>query len=233
MITSKELLAATGIKNAKTLTRWHQAGLIPPPHLGTHPSGRGKIAFWDDAVKNRILRLIDYRAQGLTLEAAARKIDKAGMGTEILDFNDNFSPSLLKKYGDFKLGALLLTKSLRRFSGPGLKMVINFSPFLALPQNVWFRLEHFFPEKNVIKDFYPQFFRKAESFLSILRSGSDPLLLFNGSNLEFADNTNVVMLARTKDGEPPYVIIPLLSFVMMSIEVLKHDDASPEANNAD
>jgi len=70
MITTHELLQRTGIKSAKTLTRWHQAGIIPEPVIGTHPSGRGKIGYWQDWVVDRCVRVLDLRQQGHSLRSA-------------------------------------------------------------------------------------------------------------------------------------------------------------------
>ena len=45
MISTNDILDATGLRSGKTLTRWHQRGLIPKPLIRTHPSGRGKAAY--------------------------------------------------------------------------------------------------------------------------------------------------------------------------------------------
>lgn len=45
-VTSREIMEALGIKNIKTLTRWHQAGVIPEPKIELHPDGNGRIAYW-------------------------------------------------------------------------------------------------------------------------------------------------------------------------------------------
>ena len=45
-VTSREIMEALGIKNVKTLTRWHQAGVIPEPKVELHPDGNGRIAYW-------------------------------------------------------------------------------------------------------------------------------------------------------------------------------------------
>lgn len=45
-VTSREIMEALGIKNVKTLTRWHQAGVIPEPTVELHPDGNGRIACW-------------------------------------------------------------------------------------------------------------------------------------------------------------------------------------------
>jgi hypothetical protein len=45
-VTSREIMEALGIKNVKTLTRWHQSGVIPEPKVELHPDGNGRIACW-------------------------------------------------------------------------------------------------------------------------------------------------------------------------------------------
>ena len=79
VISSKEILAKTGIKTAKTLTRWYQRGLIPRPTVGTHPSGRGKVGYWPDWVADHCRRMIELRRDGYSLEAAARQADREGL----------------------------------------------------------------------------------------------------------------------------------------------------------
>jgi hypothetical protein len=69
-ITSKQILQATGLKSPKTLTRWAKSGIIPGPQVGTHPSGRGKIAYWPDWVLARCQRIAELLRQGHTLGSA-------------------------------------------------------------------------------------------------------------------------------------------------------------------
>lgn len=57
-----------GIRAAKTLTRWHQRGLIPKPEIEVHPSGRGKTAFWPEWVIDRCIRIKSLVASGRSLE---------------------------------------------------------------------------------------------------------------------------------------------------------------------
>jgi len=75
-VTSREILEQTGLKSAKTLTRWYQQGIIPPPAIRTHPSGRGKIAYWPEWVVDRCLRIIQLRKDGHSLRAASTLIEK-------------------------------------------------------------------------------------------------------------------------------------------------------------
>jgi hypothetical protein len=70
MISSTELLKRTGLKSAKTLTRWYQLGLIPKPELRTHPSGRGKLGYWPDWVLDRCVKMRDAQKRGRSLKGA-------------------------------------------------------------------------------------------------------------------------------------------------------------------
>lgn len=70
MVTSEQILEATGLRAAKTLTRWQRAGIIPAPQVGTHPSGRGKIAYYPDWVLDRCRRIVELQRQGHGLRSA-------------------------------------------------------------------------------------------------------------------------------------------------------------------
>ncbi len=71
MVTSKDITDKTGL-STKTLTRWHKRGIIPKPAVQTHPSGRGKIAYWPDWVLDRVVQIQKFRAEGNDLRTAAR-----------------------------------------------------------------------------------------------------------------------------------------------------------------
>lgn len=75
MISSKDVLERTGLKSAKTLTRWHHAGIIPEPVIRTHPSGRGKLAYWPDWVLERCERLVELQRRGHTLQTALEHLE--------------------------------------------------------------------------------------------------------------------------------------------------------------
>jgi hypothetical protein len=74
MISTRDILEATGLKSGKTLTRWHQRGLIPEPLVRTHPSGRGKMSYWPDWVLDRCVRIVELQRQGHSLESAAQTL---------------------------------------------------------------------------------------------------------------------------------------------------------------
>ena len=75
MVTSSEILKQARIKNIKTLSRWHQQGIIPPPVIRTHPSGRGKIAYWPDWVLGKCVRIRELQ-NSMPLRQAALQADR-------------------------------------------------------------------------------------------------------------------------------------------------------------
>lgn len=83
MITSKDILEKTGLKTAKTLTRWHQRGLIPEPLVRTHPSGRGKVSYWPDWVLDRCLRVVELQREGHSLQSAAGVLAVERLGQKV------------------------------------------------------------------------------------------------------------------------------------------------------
>lgn len=56
-VTSKDIKAVTGIKNAATLTRWHKKGLIPEPEIRKQADNKGMIAYWPEWVLHRCVRI--------------------------------------------------------------------------------------------------------------------------------------------------------------------------------
>ena len=74
MISSKEVTAVLNI-NVKTLTRWHQQGLIPPPVIRTSPSGRGKMGYWDIDVVAKGLQIQRLLKHGYPLSTIAGMTD--------------------------------------------------------------------------------------------------------------------------------------------------------------
>jgi hypothetical protein len=75
MVSSQQILERTGLKSAKTLTRWHQHGIIPQPVVRTHPSGRGKMAYWPDWVLDRCVRIVELQRQGHSLKSAVQTLE--------------------------------------------------------------------------------------------------------------------------------------------------------------
>lgn len=68
-VSSKDILERLGIGSGKTLTRWYnEHELIPPPEIGTHPSGRGKMAYWPAWVLPRCIRIRQLLKSGHSLD---------------------------------------------------------------------------------------------------------------------------------------------------------------------
>jgi hypothetical protein len=74
MLTTKQVLAACGFKSLRTLQRWRERNLVPPPSLQRHPNGRGMCWMWPvwtvrhiDAIKKRV-------AAGESLDGVARTL---------------------------------------------------------------------------------------------------------------------------------------------------------------
>jgi DNA-binding transcriptional MerR regulator len=79
MVTSSQILKAAGL-SAKTLTRWHQKGIIPRPAISTSPSGRGKMAYWPDWVLNHCQKIVELQRQGHNLHSAALLLEADRVG---------------------------------------------------------------------------------------------------------------------------------------------------------
>jgi hypothetical protein len=73
-LTTHEVLKRCEITSSKTLTRWHQQRLIPPPSIETHPIGRGKIAYWPKWIVYRIREVKSRLAGGATLAQIAQDL---------------------------------------------------------------------------------------------------------------------------------------------------------------
>src|SRR5262245_23624006 len=99
MVTSKEILEHTGLKSAKTLTRWYQRGIIPKPSVRLHPSGRGKIAYWPDWVLDRCVKLVELQRQGHTLQSATimAQMERLEEGVKDLEERPSVSEILANK----------------------------------------------------------------------------------------------------------------------------------------
>ena len=70
-VTSRDIMKSLEIKNVKTLTRWHQSGVIPEPTVETHPDGVGRIACWPDWVLDHCRVIKQLTGNGQTLQQVA------------------------------------------------------------------------------------------------------------------------------------------------------------------
>lgn len=70
-VPARDVLTLTGIKNAKTLTRYQQLGIIAPPRIDVHPDGLGKMGYYPMHAVERIIRVRAFIRQGYRVEMAA------------------------------------------------------------------------------------------------------------------------------------------------------------------
>lgn len=73
MITSHDLMRELEIRNIKTLTRWHQMQLIPPPQIKAHQTGPGTVAYWPEWVLSHGRRIRKLIADGATKKEVLEK----------------------------------------------------------------------------------------------------------------------------------------------------------------
>jgi DNA-binding transcriptional MerR regulator len=97
MITTDTLTRKTGL-SAKTLTRWANQGIIPKPAIGTHPSGRGKIGYWPDAVLDRCLRIVQLRKEGHSIESALAMLGMENLSKRLEKIQEPSFADILAKH---------------------------------------------------------------------------------------------------------------------------------------
>ena len=167
-VTSKQILQATGLKTAKTLTRWAKSGIIPGPHVGTHPAGRGKIAYWPNWVLERCQRIAELMRQGHTLGSAASVLESERT-LRLIDEVEK-SPDL---------GALL-SKKVELPNGRETSLELVIDAFIARA------VDNIALGEGVRNKLIMQL-RKAEVAelsLRLFHAGYNPICVFNGERIE-------------------------------------------------
>jgi hypothetical protein len=167
-VTSKQILQATGFKSPKTLTRWAKSGIIPGPHVGTHPSGRGKIAYWPDWVLERCQRIAELLRQGHTLGSASSVLENE----RTLRLIDE-----VEKSADFDE---LLSKKVQLPNGQEINLELFIDAFIAqAAANI--TVGEALRNKLVVQ------MRNADVAgwsLRLFQAGYNPVCLFNGERIE-------------------------------------------------
>lgn len=195
MISSQELLEKTGLKNSKTLTRWHQQEIIPTPVIRTHPSGRGKMAYWPDWVLPFCQRLIELRGQGHSLHSAKLQVDRERLAQieEAQKPNHTFTEFLdqrslrLKSGGEMTLHEALLVQILKGLS--------------TLLQNSDLR-------DTLIQKMMAG--RSLDRAMELLQGGSNPVLVFDGQQVYVSEDFIIShVLSKNISGGRPFIVLPL------------------------
>jgi DNA-binding transcriptional MerR regulator len=168
MITTKALVRKTGL-SAKTLTRWSNQGIIPKPAVQTHPSGRGKIGYWPDAVLERCLRLVQLRKEGHSVESAL-----ALLGLE------NFSKRL-EKIEQTSFADLLAQHKVKRSDGEQVDLLEVFRATVAasLSDSVLDR-DH---QRSVLHQLHADNRQLLRTAVELVASGYNPILTFEGTTV--------------------------------------------------
>jgi hypothetical protein len=196
MITSRQILKATGLKNAKTLTRWAKAGFIPKPQIGTHPKGRGKIAFWPDWVLERCQRIVKLQKQGHSLVSAISAIEHERM-LGIFE-QVKTSPSL---------DTILSEKKIRLAQGGELDLATLLHLFILKG------VENVISDLNVLKDILAAMRTAgvATQGIQLLQAGYNPICVFDGQKADVMPDFRIAhMLADDSLSASSRLVIPLL-----------------------
>jgi hypothetical protein len=197
VITSKDILEKTGLRSAKTLTRWHQRGLIPEPLVRTHPSGRGKLAYWPDWVLDRCLRIVELQKQGHSLQSAARVLDIERWNRTI-----EYAESQLASISD-----LLASQQARL--GPGREGTLLDAYLLGMLASV----KHLVVdpgERRVLLAKLKEA-RALDRALDLARAGYNPVLMYDGQDLDIVPDFLVGQrLSEELPAQKAFCVAPVL-----------------------
>lgn len=93
-VDSAVLVEAAGVSNPKTLSRWANLNLIPPPVRGKRAFGVGSMGKWPKWVADRCTRIRQLRSQGKTLQQIA---DHLGSDWELEEARYRLKQPTVKK----------------------------------------------------------------------------------------------------------------------------------------
>lgn len=131
-LTSREIMAELGIKSVKTLTRWHQLGLIPAPEIDVHPDGSGRVGTWPSWVLRHCRKVMELREKGATLKQIV-----ASYGDDWEEIAKEYAPRKLtqkpvgEKMLEHELGAAIELHFLKALGVT--KEQLNTSSILSMP----------------------------------------------------------------------------------------------------
>lgn len=219
MKTSTEILEKTGLKSAKTLSRWAKRGIIPVPHTQTHPSGRGKIGYWPDWVLDRCLRIVELRKRGHSLDSALFELElqRIQENTDKVEKQPSLAKALEKI--PMKLPDGSETNLLRVFL---VKIASEVRTLIPDP-DLAVRLLHKMKEEDLL-----------DLSVMLLHGGYNPVLLYDGGD-DLAVVPDFVVSHRLSDltrPNKPYLVLRLLpplrrAFASVGIETSQDPVAYP------
>jgi hypothetical protein len=193
-LTTHEVLLRSGITSVKTLTRWHQKGLIPPPAVETHPSGRGKIAYWPAWIIFRIREVKAGLAAGSSLDELASTLSRDWQAEE---------KRWVRKRPDIKAAfdRMNRAEAIDRFAEWAADAVFEYLQKIGVqrPGRVWGDLWANFYATEFVND-----------VLQLLRKGYSPVVAIAGSELKvIPDFLLASVAADPKSQSQPLLIVPI------------------------
>ena len=206
MVSSKDILSQTGLKNIKTLTRWYKAGIIPEPLIRTHPSGRGKMAYWPDWVLDRCIRLVELQKQGHSLRSAIMQLDIERVVDITKDIEEQPSISDVLESKSFTLKNGQTTNLLNIF-------------FAVITQNI----KKLISDPDAINALLSKMkeMKIIDLAMSFLKAGYNPVLVFDGSDI---DITTDFMVSHHLSYKPQkgkvIVVVQLLGPVQKAFSII-------------
>ena len=210
MISSKEILEKTGLKSSKTLTRWHKKGIIPEPLISTHPSGRGKMAYWPDWVLDKCLKIVELRKQGHSIKSALIFIEYENINKVWKRVSQ--APSFTE---------LLTNKQLDVENGGKINLLDVFYAHI-INEIGHITTDHDFHDALITKMREEQII---DFTLHYINDGYNPILFFDGIEVKLMTDFLVAhLLSNNLTGIKPFVIIPLLSIVQKFFEMLGKEE---------
>lgn len=195
-VTTEQILEATGLKAAKTLTRWQKLGIIPAPAIGTHPSGRGKAGFYPDWVLDRCRRIAELQRQGHTLRSAVAALETDRVQKLMQEVVDRPSTAELLKGQTVELGNGLRVNLL---SAVHAAIIRDLGPVLDGAH-----LRRVLPRLMAAKE-------TGGWALELVRAGYNPVLISDGTAVEvLADFLVGHRLSEQGTSAAPLLVFPLL-----------------------
>jgi len=213
MITSRDILDKTGLKSAKTLTRWHQRGLIPEPLIRSHPSGRGKVAYWPDWVLDRCLKIVELQRQGHSLQSAA-----------LVLADERFRENEERVAREPNVSDLLAARRVKLT--PERDGTLLEALLLAVLGSVKHRVRDAGERGALLAKLKKQ--NAVGLTLNLWRAGYNPVLVYDGERVDILPDFLVGW--RLSEGHPPqtaFVVAPLLPTLLGAMPMLERFVGTP------
>ena len=212
MITTETLTRETGL-SAKTLTRWSNRGIIPKPAVQTHPSGRGKIGYWPDAVLDRCLRIVALRKEGHSIEAAV-----ALLGLER-------TYKCLEKLDQPTTADILAQRKVKGPDGGEVDLLEVFRAAVAsrLKDTVLDRDHH----RTVLDQLYADDRTLLRNAIGLVTSGYNPFLTYDGTTARI--EPDFLLGHPTTSPESCFFVLPLRPVFRTFLALFGAEGAMPEA----